>query len=1243
MLRSLGGKSRFRSSPRRPIRRERLAVEALEARDVPAAFTWVQTDPGTFNWSNGGNWTGGPAGAFPNDPADIASITSVLNGDETINIQGAIAVDSAVVGATGGGGTFTLHFDLNGTTPGSGYSQLTAADTVTLTAAALGLSVGVGFTVPDATSFTLIDAANPIVGTFAGLPEGATFAAGGETFRITYQGGADGNDVVLTSETPPAFTSAPAATFYTGMLNSFPVTASGIPAPTFDVAAGSTLPDGVSLGSLGLLIGVSSMTPGTYTFDVVASNGVGTPATQPFTLTVEAGAAPGITSANNATFVTGTGGTFSVAATGNPAPTFGVSAGTLPTGTTLNAATGVLTVGPATAAGAYSFTLAATNPLGTSTQPFTLTVAAAPQITSPAAATFFTGMNNAFQLIATGLPTPTFGVTSGSLPSGVNLSSDGVLAGVPSATGSFPVTITATNGVNPDAVQNFALTVTAGTPPGITNPNNVSVVAGVGGTFAFTAAGAPSPTFAVVSGALPTGASLGAATGVLTVGTNTPAGTYDFSVRATNPLGTSTQPFRLTVGTPPAITSANAVTFYTGTFNTFTMTATGSPDVTFSETGPLPAGVGLLTNGILSGQPIAAGVYPITVTAANGVGSPATRPFTLTVETGIVPGFISAGVASFTPGVGGTFQVAATGNPTPVLAQTASLPTGVTFTPATGVLAVAPTTAAGRYTLTFTATSVIGQATQTFTLDVTTVPAFTSANVVSLAAGTGGTFQITASGAPTPTITQTATLPSGVRFDAATGLLTVAPTTAAGTYNLSFTAANVAGTTTTGFVLRVIAPSLTLLPTGLPGGRVGLAYGQQLTATGGTAPFTFSVIAGGLPPGLTLAANGLVSGTPTLAGTYGFTAQANNSTTGAPLVGTRAYSIVVAQAGAAAAPPPARLSVGGAAGSGAVVYDPAGGTYPTTPTAAVNPFAGLGVNVRTAVGDVNNDGFDDTVLVTGPGTAVRFAVVSGADNTTLLVAPTAPFTGSESFTGGGFVSAGDLDGDGRAEVVVSPDQGGGPRVTIFSLLPAGLTRRANFIGITGDDNFRGGARTAVGDVNGDGKNDVAVAAGFLGGPRVALFDGNSVLTTQTKLVNDFFAFPGTDAVTLRNGAYVAIGDVNGDSFGDLIFGGGPGGAPRVFVLSGQLVSAGNVQGAYNAPIANFFVAGNTTDRGGVRVAAVDADGDAKIDVAVGSGANKAAGVRVYLGKDFTTPNEPASPQVLAVLGGVVLTDGVYVG
>jgi hypothetical protein len=191
--------------------------------------------------------------------------------------------------------------------------------------------------------------------------------------------------------------------------------------------------------------------------------------------------------------------------------------------------------------------------------------------------------------------------------------------------------------------------------------------------------------------------------------------------------------------------------------------------------------------------------------------------------------------------------------------------------------------------------------------------------------------------------------------------------------------------------------------------------------------------------------------------------------------------------------------------------------------------------------------------------------------------------------------------------------------------------------------FRGGARGAIVDVNRDGVPDLAVAAGFLGGPRVAVFNGTTVLATPTRLVNDFFAFPGPDATTLRNGAYVAVGDVNGDGFGDLIFGGGPGGAPRVFILSGALISAGNIAGAYANPLASFFVAGDSVDRGGVRVAATSADGDNKADVAVGSGENVPSRVRTYLGANFIGTGEPAVFQDLNPFSSTVLLDGVFVG
>src|SRR5439155_14313705 len=192
----------------------------------------------------------------------------------------------------------------------------------------------------------------------------------------------------------------------------------------------------------------------------------------------------------------------------------------------------------------------------------------------------------------------------------------------------------------------------------------------------------------------------------------------------------------------------------------------------------------------------------------------------------------------------------------------------------------------------------------------------------------------------------------------------------------------------------------------------------------------------------------------------------------------------------------------------------------------------------TATGDFNGDGFEDTVMVTGPGVKTVMAVVSGKDNSVLLQ-PADPF-GDPNFTFGGFVTAGDVDGDGRAEWVITPELRGGPRVVIFHLLANGtfdLTSAgqpslvANFFGI-GDPSFRDGDRPGLGDVNGDGILDVFSIAAFNGGPRTALYNGADVLAARAagrdpfKLVGDFFASPdGQD--TGRGGRSIAVGDVNG--------------------------------------------------------------------------------------------------------------------
>ena len=141
-----------------------------------------------------------------------------------------------------------------------------------------------------------------------------------------------------------------------------------------------------------------------------------------------------------------------------------------------------------------------------------------------------------------------------------------------------------------------------------------------------------------------------------------------------------------------------------------------------------------------------------------------------------------------------------------------------------------------------------------------------------------------------------------------------------------------------------------------------------------------------------------------------------------------------------------------------------------------------------------------------------------------------------TFTGGAYVSLGDINGDGKADLAITPDITGGPRVRIFS--GNGFGQMADFFGID-DVDFRGGARTAIGDLNHDGKGDLIVSAGFGGGPRIALFDGSQLtLAGGPKFIGDFFAFEPE----LRNGAYLAIGDLNGDGYGELLAGAGSGGA-----------------------------------------------------------------------------------------------------
>lgn len=179
---------------------------------------------------------------------------------------------------------------------------------------------------------------------------------------------------------------------------------------------------------------------------------------------------------------------------------------------------------------------------------------------------------------------------------------------------------------------------------------------------------------------------------------------------------------------------------------------------------------------------------------------------------------------------------------------------------------------------------------------------------------------------------------------------------------------------------------------------------------------------------------------------------------------------------------------------------------------SISPFgADHTAGARVATGDVTGDGVVDVIAATGPGTSPLVTIFDGKSLTEV-----SRFTPYEStFTGGVFVAVGDVNGDGRDDVVTTAGDGGGPLVKVFDPEHLSEPVRSFFVY---EEEFRGGATLAVGDVNGDGAADIITGAGPGGGPRVVVTSGR----TDDRL-QDFFAFNNAT----RSGVSVAFGDVAG--------------------------------------------------------------------------------------------------------------------
>ena len=170
------------------------------------------------------------------------------------------------------------------------------------------------------------------------------------------------------------------------------------------------------------------------------------------------------------------------------------------------------------------------------------------------------------------------------------------------------------------------------------------------------------------------------------------------------------------------------------------------------------------------------------------------------------------------------------------------------------------------------------------------------------------------------------------------------------------------------------------------------------------------------------------------------------------------------------------------------------------------------------------------------------------------------------FKGGLSIASGDLNGDGLDEIIAAPASGGGPHIRIFDQL--GNLKGQFFVF---DKNFKGGINLAIGDFDGNGQKEIAVAPASGGGPHIRIFDQTGSLRGQ------FFAYDKN----FRGGINLAAGDVNRDSQDEIVAAPASGGGPHIRIFD----QTGSLRGQFFAYDKNF--------RGGVRVVAADIDSGIK--------------------------------------------------
>ncbi|MEO6804493.1 MAG: putative Ig domain-containing protein [Granulicella sp.] len=901
----------------------------------PTPVTTSGTAPLTINSGGGGG--GGPltfmvapltgtVGTPYTGSVMVAGGTSPYTCSAITNLPAGLTASGCSISGTPTGPAATTNINVtatDGSTPTpittSGTAPLTInAGAPTLTLGTLpGGTVGVNYGSP---TLAVTGGTAPYTCTITNLPAGLTASNCTVTGTPTTAGTTSVNVTATDAGTPQGTTTGtvqvviapPPVTIVLGTLpngtvniaysSTLPVT--GGTGPYMCTITG--LPAGLTSAANSCVITGTPATSGTTNVNVTATDST-SPTAATHTGTVPLTISPSATvltfSVSPLTGTIGTPYTGAVTVAGGTTPYTCTAITNLPAGLTASGC--AITGTPTGPAGTTSINVTATDsstptPITTTgTAPLTID-AAAPTLTLGTLPGGTVGTIYNSPLAVTGGTSP-YTCTITNLPAGLT-ASNCVVSGTPTTAGTVAVNVTAHDAGTPQG------TVT-GTVSLVIAPAPVTLVFGslpngtVNAPYSQTLAvtGGTGPYMCTITG-LPAGLTSAANSCVIT-GTPTTAGTVSVNVTATDSTtptaGTKTGPVSLTID--PPVGSLTLAAPPNGTIN---VVYTGSVGVT-GGTGPytctitgLPSGLSSAANSCaITGTPTSAGTTTIHVMATD-----ASTPTALTT-TGDLPLVINAAPAMLTlvgPATTGTVgtayssSVLVSGGVSAYTCTITNLPAGLTASNCS--ISGNPTTA-GSTTINVSATD---STTPTALTKTGTFPITISNAVVlsigSPAAGMVGTPYAGAVGVSggTPTYTCTITgLPAGLTSNSCS--ITGTPTVA-GTSTLSVTATDSSTptpVTTTGPATLVINPPPTLALTGtLPNAVVGTPYSQTVQATGGIAPYSYSVTTGSLPAGLSLATDGTITGTPTTVGASSFTITATD-TEATPQTATNNYVLLV--------------------------------------------------------------------------------------------------------------------------------------------------------------------------------------------------------------------------------------------------------------------------------------------------------------------------------------------------------------